>query len=480
MIPPAAPGRPSRLPAERGPDWWSISELGRLGGHPRVRRVLAIWLLALALSVATGILNVTQNWNGLELDLAGLDFAVTVYPPFVISVLLALWLGPTWAGVAIYLANLASALASGMSPAMSGLFALAGVIETLMLWGSMVMLRVDPNLRRLRDLGWFLGAALVAAVTASLAAILWNSSHALDPAAGQRVWRGWVIGDLLQIVLLVLPVLWLSGPRVRSWLDRQFVSPPNHDFSYTHGVGLIVAAFAILGLVVFLGVHQALGSIEVAIDARTASGDLLVPRLREIILVMGLLSTALIVATGMFSTALARLGERQRREAQVDSLTGCLNRRAFDDQFHKEAERSRRLGMGIAVLFLDLDRFKELNDRHGHAVGDRALEQVAERVESALRETDLLFRWGGEEFVVLMPHTAHGEVAGVAERVRLAVGESALLAAPGEGPFRMTASVGAAATDRFPADAADLVRRADEACYRAKSLGRDRVVLAAS
>jgi diguanylate cyclase (GGDEF)-like protein len=480
VIPPAAPGRLSRQLAERGPDWWSITELSVVGESPRVRRVLGIWLLALALSVATGILNVTQNWNGLELDLAGLDFAVTVYPPFVVSVLLALWLGPTWAGVAIYFANLASALASGMSPAMSALFALAGVIETLMLWGSMVMLRVDPNLRRLRDLGWFLGAALVAAVTASLAAILWNSSHALDPAAGQRVWRGWVIGDLLQIVVLVLPVLWLFGPRVRSWLDRQFDSPPNHDFSYTHGVGLIVAAFAILGLVVFLGVHQALGSIEVAIDARTATGDLLVPRLREIILVMGLLSTALIVATGMFSTALARLGERQRREAQVDSLTGSLNRRAFDDQFHKEAERSRRLGMGIAVLFLDLDRFKALNDRYGHAVGDRALERVAERVESALRETDLLFRWGGEEFVVLMPHTAHDEVGGVAERVRQAVGETQLLAVPGEGPLRVTASIGAAATDRFPADAAELVRRADEACYQAKSLGRDRVVVVAS
>lgn len=479
MTLPAALGRNPRPEAERGPDWWPITELGNVGESPRLRRVLAIWIGALALSVATGILNVVQGWNGLELELAGLDFAITVYPPFVVSVLLALWLGPTWAGVAIYLANLSSALASGMSPQMSALFALAGVIETLMLWGSMVMLRVDPDLRRLRDLAWFLGAALVSAVTASLAAILWNSSHALDPAAGQRVWRGWVIGDLAQIVVLVLPVLWLFGPRARGWIDRQFVSPPRHDFSYTHGVGLIVAAFAVLGLVVFLGVHQALGSIELAIDARTTTGELLVPRLREIILVMGLLSTALIVATGMFSTALARLGERQRRDAQADSLTGCLNRRGFDEHFHRESERSRRLGLGIAALFLDLDRFKALNDRFGHAAGDRALERVARRVEGALRETDLLFRWGGEEFVVLMPHTAAGEVGAVAERVRQAVAEAPLLAVPGEGQVTMTTSVGAASTDRFPADAAELVGRADRACYEAKRLGRDRVVVAA-
>ena len=478
MIPPPAERRLARPLAERGPDWWPIAELARLGESPRPRRVFALWLLALALSVATGVLNVTQGWNGLELSLGGLDFALTVYPPFVLSVLLALWLGPTWAGLAIYLANLASALASGMSPPMSALFALAGVIETLMLWGSMVMLRVDPNLRRVRDLFWFLGAALVAAVTASLAAILWNSSHGLDPAAGQRVWRGWVIGDLLQIVLLVLPVLWLFGPRARAWLDRQFVSPPNHDFSYTHGVGLIVAAFAVLGVVVFLGVDLALGSIEVAIDARTASGDLLVPRLREIILVMGLLSTALIVATGMFSTALARLGERQRREAQVDSLTGCLNRRSFAEQFHKESERSRRLGLGISVLFLDLDRFKALNDRYGHAVGDHVLERVAQRVEVALRETDLLFRWGGEEFVVLMPHTAAAEVEAIAERVRAAVGGAPVLAAPGEGDLWITTSVGVASSERHPADAVELVGRADRACYEAKRLGRDRVVIA--
>lgn len=476
MRPRSAELRPPQALAERGPGWWPLGELAAARASPRLRRVLWVWVAAVALSVATGILNVTQEWNGLEVRLFGLDFAVTVYPPFVIAVLLALWLGPTWAGIPIYLANLASALASGMPLAMSVLFALAGVIETLMLWGSLVMVRADPDLRRGRDFGWFLAASLVAATTASLAAILWNSSHALDPVAGQRVWRGWVIGDLLQIVCVVLPVLALAGPRARGWLDRQFVAPPRHEFTYTHGVGLIVAAFAVLGLVVFLGVHQALASIEIALDARTASGDLLLPRLREIILVMGLLSTALIVAAGMFSTALARLGERQRREAQVDSLSGCLNRRGFAEQFHREAERSRRLGLGLGVLFLDLDHFKAVNDRHGHAVGDRLLERVARRIETALRETDLLFRWGGEEFVVLTPHSRAQEVAPIAERVREALERSPLLELAGAEAVSMTVSIGVTSVDRFPCDAQELVARADAACYEAKRLGRNRVV----
>lgn len=469
-----ASGRLLRL--DRGPDWWPIAELARARSDRRALSLLGVWLGAIALSIATGILNVTEGWNGIELELFGLDFAVTVYPPFVVSVLLALWLGPTWGGVPIYLANLASALASGMSLPMSALFALAGTIETLMLWGSVVALRVDPDLRRGRDLAWFVAAALVAAVTASLAAILWNSSHGLDPAAGQRVWRGWVLGDLLQILVVVLPLLRFAGPRVRLWIDRQFLDPPQHEFSYTHGVGMIVAAFGVLGLVVFLGVHQALGSLEVALDARTASGELLIPRLREIVLVMGLLSTALIVATGMFSTALARLGERQRVEARRDSLTGCFNRRVFDEHFAREAERSRRLGLQLAVLFVDLDHFKRINDSHGHAVGDLVLAAAARRFESALRETDLLFRWGGEEFLVLMPHTSGPEIAPVAERLRSALGAEPLFDLGNGVEVRVSASIGAALAPELPCDSGRLIARADAACYEAKQRGRDRVV----
>ncbi len=437
-----------------------------------------VWLAAVLISIFFGYLNVAMGWNGIEISLFGIPFGVTLYPPFVLSVLLALWLGPTWGAIPIYLANLVSALASGMSFPMSGLFAVAGAVETLMLWGALVALRVDPSLRRNRDVAWFVAAGMVAAVTGSLAAILWNTSHGLDPAMGQRIWRGWVIGDLLQLVVVALPLLRIVGPAAHAWIDRQFVNPPSREFNANHGVGLAVSAFAILGLVVFLGVHQALGSIELALDARTATGELLLPKLREIILAMGLLSIALILATGIFSTALARLGERQRREALLDGLTGCYNRRAFAASFQREAERSRRLGLGLGLLFLDLDRFKDLNDRHGHEAGDLALARAARRIESALRETDLLFRWGGEEFVVLMAHTAPEEIGEIAERVRQALEREPLAALPAGQTLTLTVSVGAVATAKLPCDPVELVRRADEACYEAKRLGRDRTVVA--
>ncbi len=463
---------------ERGPGWWPLGELRAVEQSPRVRRVAYAWVALILVSIATGVLNVVWGWNGLAVELGGISFHLTVYPPFLLSVLVALWLGPTWGAVPIYFANVASALASGLPLELAALFAVAGVIETLMLWGALVALRVDPDLPHRRDVAWFLGAGLVAAVTGSLAAILWNTSHGLDPVAGQRIWRGWVVGDFVPLALVVVPVLRWAGPKVRGWVDRQFVAPPRHELSYVHGVGLAVAGFAVLGLVVFLGVHQALGSIEGSIDARTSSGELLLPRLREIILAMGLLSTALIVATGMFSTALARMGERQRREAMQDSLTGCYNRRAFAPAFEREAERSRRLGLGIGALFVDLDGFKALNDRHGHDAGDLVLERVARRIEGTLRATDLLFRWGGEEFVVLTPHTRAGEVGEVAERVRAALEREPLATLAGGVALTTTASIGAAATACYPSSPAELVGRADDACYEAKRRGRNRVVVA--
>jgi len=467
---------PDALP-ERGPAWWSVGELAALRGRPRLRRIAGVWGLAIVASVVAGVANVQLGWNGIELAIAGLPFEVTIYPPFVLAVLLSLWLGPAWGAVPIYLANFASAVASGLPVPVAALFALAGVIETLMLWGSLVALRVDPDLRAVRDVAWYLAAGLVAAVAGSLAAIVWNASHGLTPEAGQRIWRGWVVGDFLQLALVVLPVLLLAGPRVRAWCDRQFVPPPRRDFSYTHAVGLLVVTFLALGLVVFFGVQRALQSIESALGG-IGDGRVLMPRLREIVLVMALLSGALIVATGMFSTALARLGERQRREALRDSLTGCFNRRAFERSFRVESERSRRLGLGVGILFLDLDRFKALNDDHGHAAGDLLLERFARRVEENLRETDLLFRWGGEEFVVLMPHTSAPEVGEVAERVRAAVAAAPLASLVGIGEIGTTISVGATATVRFPGDPREIVHVADEACYEAKRLGRDRVVLA--
>jgi diguanylate cyclase (GGDEF)-like protein len=440
-----------------------------------MRRIAALGLVVLAVSLVTGILNVTLDW-GIPVALGPVELPVTVHPPFVLSLVSAVWLGPTWGLVPAYTANLGAALAGGLGPVTSLLFALAGALEVLIFWGSMVTLNISPELRRGRDLARFALVCVIAPITASPAVLLWNTAHGLDTTDGLRVWRGWVIGDFLQALLVVAPLLRLAGPAARAWIDRQFAAPPRYEITYTRAAIVAAVTFSLIAVLVFVGIYELEASLDLDARARTASGQALVPRLREMQLYLGVLVAALAVAASVFSTALARVGERQRSLSRRESLTGCFNRRAFYELFPREVERARRLGQGVALVFLDLDHFKRVNDRHGHETGDRVLQQLAARLLGIIRETDLLFRWGGEEFVILLPHTATSDAPALAERIRAAVAERPFATHDSYAGVSMTVSVGVAGGAGGPIEPDALLARADAACYRAKEAGRNRVV----
>jgi diguanylate cyclase (GGDEF)-like protein len=470
-----AQGLPSIDDEYQGPSWWHLSRLGDVPRSRGMRRIALAMLVVLAVATATGILNVTQDWNGLPLRLGAFEVPVTIYPPFVLSLVAAVWLGPTWGLVPAYAANLAGALVSGLSPWAALLFALAGALEVLIFWGSMVTLNISPDLRRLRDFGRFFLVCLIAPITASLAILLWNTARGLDTTAGLRVWRGWVIGDFLQALLVVAPLLHVFGPRARNWIDRQFAAPPRYEVTYTRAAMLAAVTFTMIAVLVFIGIFMLHESLELDPTARTRGGQLLVERLREMQLYLGVLVGSLTIAAGVFSTVLARMGERQRSLSRRESLTGCFNRRAFYELFPREVERARRLSQGVAILFVDIDHFKAINDRHGHETGDRVLQQLSARLRGIIRETDLLFRWGGEEFVVLLPHTVPGEAPVLAERIRAAVAERAFAASEAHPDVAVTVSVGVAGTSAWPVDPDALLASADTACYQAKARGRNQV-----
>jgi two-component system, cell cycle response regulator len=161
----------------------------------------------------------------------------------------------------------------------------------------------------------------------------------------------------------------------------------------------------------------------------------------------------------------------QERLAITDALTGLHNRRFFEEILRMEADRATRTGRPLGLLVIDLDHFKQVNDRHGHQVGDRVLKEAAARLLNAARTSDVVARYGGEEFLVLLPGTDADVLAEVAERIRRAIGDTAI------GDVNQTTSVGAAVMPRHGHDAAELLRVADAALYRAKELGRDRVQL---
>ncbi|MBI5165622.1 MAG: diguanylate cyclase [Magnetospirillum sp.] len=165
-----------------------------------------------------------------------------------------------------------------------------------------------------------------------------------------------------------------------------------------------------------------------------------------------------------------------RRLATTDPLTGAANRRQFMAIAEQEAERSARYRRPLAVLMLDIDHFKVVNDTHGHAVGDEVLKAVADACRAGLRDVDLLGRLGGEEFAVLLPETPLPGAIDVAERLCQAVARRAV-PLPGGAQIRVTASLGVATYRGDAAQVDQLLARADAALYRAKAEGRDRVIV---
>lgn len=172
---------------------------------------------------------------------------------------------------------------------------------------------------------------------------------------------------------------------------------------------------------------------------------------------------------------LAQALEQIRQLATHDDLTGLLNRRAMLDRMQLEQHRSLRSGSPLLIAQLDIDHFKAVNDTHGHAAGDLVLQSFADTVRRNVRDTDVLARWGGEEFVLLLCDTPAADAVTLMERLRQAVQAMQVPVPQSGGPITVTVSIGLAR--HTPADPlAGTLERADRALYAAKAGGRNRVV----
>jgi len=166
--------------------------------------------------------------------------------------------------------------------------------------------------------------------------------------------------------------------------------------------------------------------------------------------------------------------------AVTDGLTGLHNRRYFDTHLKLLMDRAAARGRPLSICMTDIDRFKQVNDTYGHDAGDEVLREFANRIRTTVRGADLACRFGGEEFVVVMPDTSAEMAAGVAERLRMIIESLPFPVPQADGVLKVTASMGIA-TLRPGADTAEaLLKRADTALYQAKHEGRNRVVAAAA
>jgi diguanylate cyclase (GGDEF)-like protein len=195
-------------------------------------------------------------------------------------------------------------------------------------------------------------------------------------------------------------------------------------------------------------------------------------------------------------SGLRSVANRFKDEARHDALTGLANRRYFDAVLERESSRCQRTGDGLGLVMIDIDHFKSVNDRFGHARGDHVLREVALRLGRSVRSTDLVARVGGEEFAILAPVDSHQALLGLAEKVRQAIAievfrapemerasdpEGTLLEDLGglclepQGDLNVTVSIGAALLEGKVDSPVRLFRAADHALYAAKRAGRNRV-----
>ncbi len=273
---------------------------------------------------------------------------------------------------------------------------------------------------------------------------------------------------LLLYGLLVGPVVLLNN---RLSFDTYFLALGGTCLRFDKRVALIAGLVAIaqwLGSMLFIMHH--FGAAALATDefyGRFAWSD-------------GISRVILLATATALNVFIVRGIQQQRKLSTADALTGAYNRRFLDDFLRNELARSARHKTALTLAMIDVDHFKQFNDKHGHAAGDRALRHVAQALELAVRRTDLVARYGGEEFVVVLPGSSAEQAVAKLDAVRDAIeAESPLLESKeGRGaPSKITVSIGVASWDDAKQQtAAELVAEADARLYEAKKAGRNRVI----
>jgi len=256
------------------------------------------------------------------------------------------------------------------------------------------------------------------------------------------------------------------------------------------GMVVVIVLLAVNLLMISLGVRAALArdrygyyflagwiplTIATSVRSMQAAGLVDIAANDVYLYALGAVWEALALTLGIADRVLGFRRERDvaRKMAEEDMLTGVQSRRAIEMQLRALASEARAGGSGLGVLFVDIDHFKSINDRFGHGIGDACLASVAQRLQAELRDGDHLGRWGGEEFVALLPGANLDNAHHTSERILRAVSADPVQIASGE--VSITVSIGIAVLDPMHDDMHSLLHRADSALYRAKANGRNRV-----
>jgi diguanylate cyclase (GGDEF)-like protein len=269
----------------------------------------------------------------------------------------------------------------------------------------------------------------------------------LGPGADEAPWR--IVAAYGLQALILARTLWIVRPALASEFGRRTM------------LGITVPGALLVVVLVALALRQ--------VAAWPAATEMHSAQAANVGVMLTYLGGSALFSFGFLTLVTQRLVVRLREASMRDALTGLFNRRAMNDALQRAWLRHRRTRSPLAVMVIDLDHFKRINDTGGHAAGDAVLERVAALFQRHLRAEDVVGRAGGEEFWLMLPDTTREHALALAERLRQHVAEAAL---------GVTCSIGVALASPGDADASELVARADAALYRAKDGGRNRVEVA--
>ncbi len=400
------------------------------------------------IAVVAGAVVLLLSFRGLSIPaeplglfvLAGLALAVRLYP----------------------LAGRGSALAVTASTPLLAIMAVYGPAwTTLVAVGALALDSALRARRRLNPERWARGVARAALAT-SLAGVAFTAMGAVPTESSFRV-------------EIMLPAL--SAAEVVLALASWLLVAPSQAVETGAPYGVLMRE-SLLGALPALAAEPVLALVLAPAAVTPTPATLLAAVLPMVALIAALrLHADMRGRLVKAHAALARAHEQLRVQATTDPLTGLANRRLFEELLAARLEEAARYGRPLAVLLLDLDGFKKINDTHGHAAGDAVLREVAGALRRSLRRSDLPARLAGDEFVALLPETDGRRALALAERVCAEV--AALEVAAGSAIIRPSASVGAASTDGQRAlDPAALLAEADGAAYAAKAAGKNAARLA--
>lgn len=456
------------------------------------RKVALSWLVLCLIIVPSSTLTRIFEWTGISIDIAGMTTYLTIYVPMLLCVPLVMWFGYWWAAIPAYFSTFLVALLGGMPLGWIVIFSLANPIG-LAIYA--MFYRVTPlrcDLRGIESLVGFIMIALVASLAGSVGAFIWALTNNVGLNVAHPVWLGWWLGGWLQAVAIVGPVLYWCTPAA-----ERYLAPIKNSYLHLHnarGAMLVMIASFVTILVCYVVAGRYIGLKQMesvnwlqgetmGIDQAQNIVDSLSYPLFILLAVMVALAYLAYRAVLFWHAIMRGVNEKLtvQNEQLVtlvnrDPLSGLYNRRKVFEQLSHDFARAVRTSGALSVLMVDADKFKRINDTHGHLVGDQVIQEIAARLQGGLREYDTAGRFGGEEFIAVLPDTALEEAAKIAERIREGIASTPVTTEAGT--LNITVSIGVASLSGIDKDSQSVVDRADKALLRAKEGGRNRVVAA--